>query len=227
MKHGYLHENAPLTRVVFNPKDEVQGPEDWFFVIEKVDITEEGLVTYQGTRTDTNAPVVLPEAHLHYNIRFNKPHDRLFAGQIDRMNRFALRHHARTMQHAMQTSDTLGMTGARVGLIPHQLWIAHEVGRRHAPRVLLADEVGLGKTIEAGMILHQQLLTGRAQRVLIVVPESLCHQWLVEMLRRFNLRFSIFDEQRCIEAFAERDNPFETEQLIICSMELLRKKAPL
>jgi ATP-dependent helicase HepA len=64
------------------------------------------------------------------------------------------------------------------------------VGRRHAPRVLLADEVGLGKTIEAGMILHQQLLSGAAERVLIVVPETLQHQWLVEMLRRFNLRFS-------------------------------------
>lgn len=47
---------------------------------------------------------------------------------------------------------------------PHQLNIAHDVGRRHAPRVLLADEVGLGKTIEAGMILHQQLLSGAAER---------------------------------------------------------------
>lgn len=47
------------------------------------------------------------------------------------------------------------------------------------PRVLLADEVGLGKTIEAGMILHYQLHTGRAKRVLIVVPDALIHQWLV------------------------------------------------
>ena len=61
---------------------------------------------------------------------------------------------------------------------------------------MLADEVGLGKTIEAGLILHQQLLLERAQRVLIVVPESLMHQWLVEMLRRFNLMFSIYDEAR-------------------------------
>ena len=62
--------------------------------------------------------------------------------------------------------------------------------------VILADEVGLGKTIEAGLILHQLLLRERAQRVLIVVPESLVHQWLVEMLRRFNLRFALFDAQR-------------------------------
>ncbi|SQJ21586.1 ATP-dependent helicase HepA [Salmonella enterica subsp. enterica serovar Poona] len=65
-----------------------------------------------------------------------------------------------------------GLRGQRTNLIPHQLNIAHDVGRRHAPRVLLADEVGLGKTIEAGMILHQQLLSGAAERVLIIVPET-------------------------------------------------------
>jgi ATP-dependent helicase HepA len=108
-------------------------------------------------------------------------------------------------------------------LIPHQLYIAHEVGRRHAPRVLLADEVGLGKTIEAGMIIHQQVLAGRAERILIVVPETLQHQWLVEMMRRFNLHFSIFDEERCIEAFAEAENPFDTQQYVLCSLDFLRK----
>ena len=98
------------------------------------------------------------------------------------------------------------------------------MGHRYAPRVLLADEVGLGKTIEAGMVIHQQLLSGRAHRVLILLPETLQHQWLVEMLRRFNLHFSLFDEERCIEAFADAENPFETEQLVICSLDFLRKK---
>jgi ATP-dependent helicase HepA len=88
---------------------------------------------------------------------------------------------------------------------------------------LLADEVGLGKTIEAGMIIHQQVLAGRAERILIVVPETLQHQWLVEMMRRFNLHFSIFDEERCIEAFAEAENPFDTQQYVLCSLDFLRK----
>ncbi len=74
------------------------------------------------------------------------------------------------------------------------------------------------------MILHQQIITGRASRVLIVVPENLQHQWLVEMLRRFNLRFSIFDEERCDEAFADSPNVFETEQLVLTSLEFLSKK---
>jgi len=87
---------------------------------------------------------------------------------------------------------------------------------------LLADEVGLGKTIEAGLIIHQQLITGRASRVLIVVPDSLVHQWLVEMLRRFNLFFTIIDEERCL-ALVESGtgNPFESAQLMLCSLSFL------
>ena len=140
------------------------------------------------------------------------------------MSRFTLRYEALVNQHQRRRNPTRGLAGGRVSLIPHQLYIAHEVGHRYAPRVLLADEVGLGKTIEAGMIIHQQLLSGRAHRVLILLPETLQHQWLVEMLRRFNLHFSLFDEERCIEAFADAENPFETEQLVICSLDFLRKK---
>ncbi|MGL5484262.1 MAG: RNA polymerase-associated protein RapA, partial [Aeromonas veronii] len=139
-------------------------------------------------------------------------------------SRFTLRYEALINQHQRRRNPTRGLAGGRVSLIPHQLYIAHEVGHRYAPRVLLADEVGLGKTIEAGMIIHQQLLSGRAHRVLILLPETLQHQWLVEMLRRFNLHFSLFDEERCIEAFADAENPFETEQLVICSLDFLRKK---
>ena len=73
------------------------------------------------------------------------------------------------------------------------------------------------------MIIHQQVLAGRAERILIVVPETLQHQWLVEMMRRFNLHFSIFDEERCIEAFADADNPFDTQQYVLCSLDFLRK----
>jgi ATP-dependent helicase HepA len=88
-----------------------------------------------------------------------------------------------------------GLAGARISPIPHQLYIASEVAGRWAPRVLLADEVGLGKTIEAGLILHRMLLEGRVRRVLVLVPEPLLHQWLVELLRRFNLPFALFDQR--------------------------------
>ncbi|MCS6036298.1 hypothetical protein LNQ52_04055 [Klebsiella pneumoniae subsp. pneumoniae] len=56
-----------------------------------------------------------------------------------------------------------------------------------------------------------------------MVPETLQHQWLVEMLRRFNLRFSLFDDERYAEAQHDAYNPFETEQLVICSLDFVRR----
>ncbi|WP_421255883.1 RNA polymerase-associated protein RapA [Aeromonas sp. 600282] len=219
----YAKEEAPVTRVSFNVGDQITSHEDWTMTVEEVQ-EKDGLLIYVGVRTDNDEPVALKEVFLNNFIKFNKPQDRLFAGQIDRMSRFTLRYEALVNQHQRRRNPTRGLAGGRVSLIPHQLYIAHEVGHRYAPRVLLADEVGLGKTIEAGMVIHQQLLSGRAHRVLILLPETLQHQWLVEMLRRFNLHFSLFDEERCIEAFADAENPFETEQLVICSLDFLRKK---
>lgn len=217
-------EGAPLTRVLFNPNDQVKSLDEWSFTVQQVEINANNIAIYHGARTDNQMSVTVEETQIHHNIRFNRPQDRLLTGQIDSLKQYDLRQQTRTYAYQTDTSETLGMLGARVDFIPHQLWIAHEVGQRHAPRVMLSDEVGLGKTIEAGMIIHQQLLTARAERVLIVVPDSLKHQWLVEMLRRFNLMFSLFDDERCASSLDDYQNPFETEQLIICSMSLLKKK---
>ncbi|TKI08733.1 RNA polymerase-associated protein RapA [Martelella alba] len=219
----YARADAPITRVMFNPGDTVTSHEGWQLDVESVR-DEDGLLTYIGTRRDNGqAGCELREVLLDSRLTFSKPQDRLFAGQIDRMDRFALRYRARKFYSERFRQVWNGLRGIRANLIPHQLHIAAEVGRRHAPRVLLADEVGLGKTIEAGMIIHQQLLTGRAERVLIIVPETLLHQWLVEMLRRFNLLFALFDDERYQEAMQDNDNPFETEQWVLCSLEFVRR----
>lgn len=219
----YANTGAPITRVLFNLGDTVKSADDWKMVIKHVGDSD-GLMIYSGIRVDTQEEVLLPETRLDHFITFNNPQDRLFAGQIDRFDRFHLRYQCWQHINQQQTSDILGLAGVRASLIPHQLYIAQEVGTRHAPRVLLADEVGLGKTIEAGLIMHQQVKTGRAKRILIVVPESLQHQWLVEMLRRFNLHFAIFDLERCTETIHEASNPFETEQLVLTSLSFLTSK---
>ena len=219
----YARNDSPVTRVVFNPGDTVTSHEGWQLEVEEV-LEENEVVSYVGTRLDTaETGVVLREVMLDSKLVFSKPQDRLFAGQLDRMDRFALRFRARKYHSEQYRLPTSGLRGMRTNLIPHQLHIAHDVGRRHAPRVLLADEVGLGKTIEAGMIIQQQYLAGRAERVLIVVPETLQHQWLVEMLRRFNLRFALFDDDRYAEARLDSANPFDTEQMIICSLDFVRR----
>lgn len=164
---------------------------------------------------------IVPETQISGIIQLSSPTQRLYSGQFDKNTAYQLRTATLHFRFQQQKSKAKGLLGARTNLLPHQIYIAHEVASRFAPRVLLADEVGLGKTIEAGMILHQQLHTGLASRALIVVPEPLLHQWLVEMLRKFNLHFSLFDRAR-YDALLEagEENPFESEQLILCSLDL-------
>jgi ATP-dependent helicase HepA len=217
----YSKQTAPLTRVIFSAGDTVRSHEGWSLKVEQVD-EQDGLLTYSGNSEDQQH-TELPEGQLDSHLKLNRPAERLFTGQVDNDRWFELRYQTLQQVNRLAHSDLRGLTGGRAALIPHQLYIAHEVASRYAPRVLLADEVGLGKTIEAGLILHQQLLTERAKRILIVVPETLLHQWLVEMLRRFNLAFSVFDEERClgITESTGQLNPFHAEQQVLCTLEFL------
>ncbi len=228
----YAKESVPLTRVRFSPGDHIITQEGDAMEVEAV-AEEAGLYTY-AARIPGGELESVPESRLNNHIELSRPTERLFNGQVDRESWFDLRYQTRLLSAAMAEDPLRGLIGGRVSLIPHQLYIANEVANRYAPRVLLADEVGLGKTIEAGMIIHHQLVTERARRVLIVVPESLVHQWLVEMLRRFNLHFRIFDSER-MEAHAEvgefddeetvaairAENPFLSTQLVLTSLEFL------
>jgi len=217
----YAKQTAPLTRVQFVKGDTATSHEGWTLLVESV-VENDGILTYVGTKDDGSS-AELQEGLLDNHLQLVSPADRLFTAQVDKDKWFDLRYQTRLHTNKLSNSELRGLTGGRTSLIPHQLYIAHEVASRYAPRVLLADEVGLGKTIEAGMILHQQLITERAKRILIIVPESLMHQWLVEMLRRFNLFFSIFNEDRCqaAEESTQQSNPFHTEQLVICTLEFL------
>ena len=219
----YAKESAPLTRIRFKKGDAITDVQKRPLTI--LEVNEKNALIVYTVETAEGEVILLEERDLDTSIQLNKPLDRLLSGQIDDNKWFRLRYQAWQYQLKNHNSGVNGLTGARTSLIPHQLYIANEVANRYAPRVLLADEVGLGKTIEACLILHQQLNTGRASRVLIIVPEALIHQWIVELLRRFNLYFSIYDEERCvaISQSTNFNNPFEDEQLIICSLNLLTK----
>ncbi|RMP83564.1 RNA polymerase-associated protein RapA [Pseudomonas syringae pv. actinidiae] len=213
----YALRNAPLTRVRFSPGDVITHFENWKMTVREVDDVD-GLLVYHGLNAQ-NEVVTLPETQLSNFIQFRLATDRLFAGQIDQLSWFSLRYN--TLEHTSRQlqSSLWGLGGVRAQPIAHQLHIAREVADRIAPRVLLADEVGLGKTIEAGLVIHRQLLSGRASRMLILVPENLQHQWLVEMRRRFNLQVALFDAERFMESDA--GNPFEDTQLALVALEWL------
>ena len=216
----YSVAQAPLTRIALNKGEQLHHQTGWQG--EVLDVQEMNGLLFYLVKNAQGEEIIVNEKELSPIISFSQAKDRLFSSQIDRSEHFALRYQTLLHQQAQFQSPLRGLRGNRAGLIPHQLHIAQEVGNRINPRVLLADEVGLGKTIEAGMILQNQLFAEKVQRVLIIVPETLQHQWLVEMLRRFNLHFSLFDEERC-EDFAEQAiNPFSTESLIICALDWLK-----
>ncbi len=222
----YAADNAPLSRVQYSVGEEVKTDDNVRFIITARHELNDCLI-YQG-HDEQGGEISIHEMDLSSHVHFSQPQDRLLAGQIDKNRQFELRTQALAYQQRLQQSTVFGLLGPRVQLLPHQIYIAHQVSQRFAPRVLLADEVGLGKTIEAGLIAHQQLISGQAERVLIVVPDSLMHQWLVEMLRRFNLPFTIMDNERYQAILDnEQSNPFESAQLILCPLSLLTKDADI
>lgn len=235
-ERAYASNNAPLSRIVYQAGEQLRDwNEDSWTVISTSE--QQGCLLYQ-VENEQGQRGELSELQLSSHVQLSTPKERLLSGQIDKLSRFALRSDTLKHHSRLQQSPLRGLLGARAQLLPHQFYIAAEVASRYAPRVLLADEVGLGKTVEAGLILHQQLTTGLASRVLIVVPDSLVHQWLVEMLRRFNLSFTLLDQERCqaingdsLDSMFNDDfvedapNPFDSAQLILCAQSLIDDEA--
>jgi ATP-dependent helicase HepA len=213
----YSKDTLPLTRVRFSQGDRISDQKGNTHTVDKVEETDEGLLLYHCGNA------VIEEAELSDIADLSEPFDRLKKGQSDAHETFALRYQALQARARHRRSAYRGLAGSKVELIAHQLYIADEVSNRYHPRVLLADEVGLGKTIEACLILERMLSTGKAARVLILVPDSLVNQWFVELIRRFNRWFSIYDEQRCadLEKHDIEGNPFMDESLVICSIDYL------
>jgi ATP-dependent helicase HepA len=212
----YVLRSAPLQRVRFTAGDAISDIEGRAHRIEAVE-NRGGVLFYT---TDLGE---LAEARIAARTAVAGPRNRLLNGRVDASGKFDLRAETLRRLHEIRRSPVRGFAGPRIELLPHQFFVAAETSSRLRPRVLLADETGLGKTIEAGLILSRLVLAGRAQRVLVVVPDSLVHQWLVELRRRFQLRFAVYDEGRC-RAVEESDpgmNPFAHEQLVLAGLSLL------
>ena len=218
----YASGSAPIKRVAFRIGDEVEDNAGRKFRVENVEDAE-GILVYRGSGQR------LLETELAGTLRFSKPEERLLGGHWDASRTFDLRRRTLERQHQTRKSFARGFLGARIELLPHQLYISREIATRPLPRALLADEVGLGKTIEAGLVMHRLLRSGQISRVLILVPEPLVHQWFVEMLRRFHLSFTLVNESYC-EAVQASDperaphedrstNPFLSTQTAIVSLD--------
>lgn len=217
----YSVDSAPIERVLFKTGDRVRTQEGLEFLVGKSEEID-GLLHYSNGSNHTS------EADLADTINLATADRRLLDARPDPGQLFNLRRQALHHRSWIQRHPSHGYLGARMDLIPHQMYIAHEVAERRSPRVLLSDEVGLGKTIEACLILHRLYVRGQSGRVLILVPEPLIHQWFVELYRRFNLTCAIFDEARCAAIHKEgglgvEANPFLDEHLVLTSTTLFTK----
>ena len=220
MLRNYAIGSGPLLRAAFRPGDRVQV-DGVARIVERFEV-DGGLIRYHcGAQS-------FVEGELDAEQPVSQADARLLAGRLDRNDRFELRREMLERRARARAHPAWGVLGARIDLIEHQLRVAEVAAARRVPRLLLADEVGLGKTIEACLITAQQIASGRARRVLVLLPESLVNQWFVELLRRFNLPFAIYDEERCEslemdakDSAVDQRNPFEDEQLVIASVDWL------
>ncbi|MCK7594981.1 RNA polymerase-associated protein RapA [Pseudomarimonas salicorniae] len=208
----YAMTSAPLARANFRAGERIRIDGRELDVEEVAEAA--GLLRYRGGSD------WYEEGQLDAEQPVSKADSRLLGGRVDRNRAYEFRLESLRRRAQAQAHAGWGILGARIDLIPHQLRVAEIAAARRPPRLLLADEVGLGKTIEACLIVAQLLASGRASRTLILVPEALVHQWFVELLRRFNLRFAIFDEERCesMELGGDASNPFEDEQGVIAAI---------
>jgi superfamily II DNA or RNA helicase len=121
------------------------------------------------------------------------PAERMRTGQLGSADEFNLRSVAADYWTAHLHNELVSLAHARVDLKPHQVSVVHRVISGYPHRFLLCDEVGLGKTIEAAMIIKELRARGQAKRVLVLVPSGLARQWQFELKTKFNESFAIFD----------------------------------
>ena len=158
------------------------------------------------------------------------PLERLAALRLDRLEDFRNRLDGLRLAELREAGGLGSFLGGRIELFPHQLHTALRAVEREPVRWLLADEVGLGKTIEACLVVSALIRTGRAERVLVVAPETLAIQWLGELYRKFHQVFVMIDPER-VDAVArtvgEDANPFEVHPCAVIPLELLAEDAAL
>ncbi len=141
----------------------------------------------------------------------------------------------------IQQAPALPNGGERVGEVtsaitpwPHQVRAYDRLYHDWPPKLLIADEVGLGKTIQAGMLLRQSWLAGRVKRILILAPKAVLKQWQIELREKFNLNWPIYDGRKLVwypspawrgqnERAVDRHN-WHQEPVVIASSHLMRRR---
>ena len=147
----------------------------------------------------------------------------LLQGNIGRAEPYGLRLQALYLKHAYRFDPCAGLSNARIEPELHQVYVAHRVVSKLRPRMILADEVGLGKTIEAGLVIKELRARKLLDRVIIITPASLTLQWQQEMRSKFNEDFEVIDRTAIKYLSKNGGNPWTKRNNVICSLEFARR----
>jgi ATP-dependent helicase HepA len=191
-----------------------------------VEFAESQTVLRFGAATDALVPWDergLPSAE-------DSPIERLALGDVGSLDAFSVRLDAMHLA-ASRASDDLGsFIGGRIRLFPHQLDVALKATRQDPVRWLLADEVGLGKTVEACLIANHLIRARLAERTLVIAPETLTVQWLGELWRKYHQVFVLLDEARLADVerdFGKGFNPFDVHRHAVIGLDTLVERPRL
>ena len=126
--------------------------------------------------------------------------------------------------HALPLLESAAaLTSAKIDLLPHQVVLTHRIATASPRRYLIADEVGLGKTIESALILRELASRGELKRALMVVPAGLVNNWHRELNEVFNLDFEVFGSQG--DVTDRKSNAFAKHDRLIASVDTLKRRA--
>jgi len=208
---------VPLYRQKLNVNDRVRVTGRWELGVGEICrlrdddgfyIAEVIFEDRQGRRVET-----LPAERLEQAL---SPWEKLARGKFDNPKDFLLRQLA--WQFAL--GNTGGeLTNSRTQLLPHQILLTHDVVKMSRRRLLVADEVGLGKTIETGMIIRELVARGEARRVLVIAPAGLVKNWQNELRGCFRLEFEVLG----IDFQDHAPAIWENKHRVIASIDTLKR----
>lgn len=158
--------------------------------------------------------------------KVDSPLERLKNLDFDPAYKFDLLTRANQLSLAFEYDQLLSLSNSRTNMEPYQVECVSMIINAFRQRFLIADDVGLGKTIEAGMILKELAARGRANRVLIITPASLTEQWKREMKEKFDTNFWIYDSAKVKDVrrnISRHANPWNYKDRIITSIDYVRQ----
>lgn len=216
IERRYGLKTAPLKRFELSPNDKISTTSSFECVVVSVR-EEEGLYYYQ------TKSIEVVETQIEAQIDISGPLQRFGILNYDSSNFFDLRYQAYLAKRNYQAFELKGFLGAKINLIAHQLYLCHDIINMPKPKVMLCDEVGLGKTIEAATVLHSFIQRELIENILILVPDSLTNQWFIELFKKYSLSFEVLNADEMANFDQERSQRYIVSTKLLAENETLRK----